>query len=229
MNKVIEILEKKEKIVIRTGSLSDWIQGYPEKCWKTLCELENGHFFEDENEIRFFTTENQKIGVPKRDGFLKERTSQKVIFASSDFKIEKSLIDKGVFEITDRVGHYIKVKVEPMMDEISSNENDFKFKRLNGQQLALLYIALSKGLFQRPKKGQIYCESHNNGDSTLYFKRDYYPTFIESIFKSHYFGNFAQSNAEDDWNNLMNILNKADIASKENIESLELYPIYDEY
>jgi hypothetical protein len=227
MNKILEIVEKKEKVVVRTGSLSDWIEGYPEKCWKTLCELENGEFFEDENEIRFFTTQKEKIGVPKRDSFLRERTSQKVIYASTDFTIEKNLIEKGVFEITDRVGHYIKIKVDPMVDEIASLENDFKFVRLNGQQLALLYIALSKGLFQRPKKGQVYYEAHTNSDCTLYFKRDYYPTLMDSISKACYFGKFAQSNAEADWNDLMNTLKRSEISKKENIETLELYSIYE--
>ena len=227
MNKILEILEKKEKVVVRTGSLSDWIQGYPEKCWKILCELENGSFFEDENEIRFFTTGNEKIGVPKKDGFLRERTSQKAIYASTDYTIEKNFIEKGVFEITERVGHYIKIKVDPMVDEIASLENDFKFIRLNGQQLALLYIALSKGLFQRPKKGQVYYESHTNSDCTLYFKRDYYPTLMDSIFKSYYFGKFAQSNAEADWNDLMNTLKRAEISEKDNVETLELYSIYE--
>ena len=227
MNKILEILEKKEKVVVRTGSLSDWRNGYPEECWKILCELENGSFFEDENEIQFFTIENTKIGIPKTDGFLREKTSDKFIYASTSYTIEKNIVEKGVFEITDRVGHYIKLKVLPMVDEIASTENDYKCIRLNGNQLALLYIALSKGLFQRPKKGQVYFETHIDGDCTLYFKRDYYPLLMDSITSAYYFGKFTQSNAEEDWLDLMYTLKRAKINQKDNVETLELYSIYD--
>jgi hypothetical protein len=116
MSKILEILEKREKEIINTGSLSDWIIGYPEECWAILCNLENGDFFEDENEIKFLTTKNEKINIPKSNGFIQEKTSEKIIYASMDYTIEKNIIDKGVFEITDRVGHYVKIRVEPMIN-----------------------------------------------------------------------------------------------------------------
>lgn len=227
MSKILEILEKREKEIIRTGSLSDWRQGYPEECWAILCQLENGDFFEDENEIKFLTTKNERVGVPKSDGFLQEKTSRKIIYASMDYTIEKNLIEKGVFEITDRVGHYIKIRVEPMIDEVASSENDFKSVRLNGQELALLYMALTKGLFRRPRKGQVYYESHNDGSCTLFFMRDYYTALKNSIFHKYALGEFARSNAESDWNELMNTIDSAIISDRKNIEALEIYSIYD--
>ena len=36
MNRIIEIIEKKEKEVKRTGSMWDWQEGYPESQWKIL-------------------------------------------------------------------------------------------------------------------------------------------------------------------------------------------------
>lgn len=75
MNKILEVLENREKETKRTGSLWDWQEGYPENQWALLCRLENGKFFEDENEITFHTTEDEEIGLPKR--LLVEKTSER--------------------------------------------------------------------------------------------------------------------------------------------------------
>jgi hypothetical protein len=115
-----------------------------------------------------------------------------------------------------------------MFDETAPTEQDYKYVRLNGQRLALLYIALSKGLFNRPQKGQIYYEGHNDGSCTLYFKRDYYASLTDSIFKAYYQGKFAQSNAESDWNDLKNAIDEAKISEREGVENLQLYGLYDE-
>lgn len=227
MNKILEVLEKKEKETKRTGSLWDWQVGYPESQWALLCGLENGKFFEDENEIAFHTAGDEKIGLTK--DFLIEKTSNKAIYgALGTVKIEKNLLDNGIFEITDRVGHYIKIRVEPMFDEIVPTEQDYKYVRLNGQRLALLYIALSKGLFKRPRKGQIFYEGHNDGSCTLFFKRDYYALLTDSIFTVYYQGKFTQSNAESDWNDLKETIDNAEISERDDVESLELYGLYDE-
>lgn len=227
MNKILEVLEKREKETKRTGSLWDWQVGYPESQWALLCRLENGKYFEDENEITFLTTENEKIGLTK--DFLVEKSSEKAIYgAPGTVRIEKNFRDNGIFELTDRVGHYIRIRVEPMFVETASDEQDYKCVRLNGQRLALLFIALSKGLFNRPKKGQIYYEGHNDGSCTLYFKRDYYASLTDSIFKVYYQGKFAQSNAESDWIDLKNAIDEAKISEREGVENLKLYELYDE-
>lgn len=93
MNDILDVLDKRKKEINRTGSVWDWQEGYPEKQWSLLCRLENGKFFEDENEIAFYTTEDEKIGKTK--DFLIEKTSEKAIYgASGTVKIEK------YFEIT---------------------------------------------------------------------------------------------------------------------------------
>ena len=227
MNKILEVVGKRQKETKRTGSPWDWQEGYPESQWALLCRLENGKFFENENEITFYTIDGEKIGLNK--DFLIEKTSEKSVYsAPGDMKIEKSLLDIGIIEITDRVGHFIKIRVEPMFDEIAPIEQDYKFVRLNGQKLALLYKALSKGLFSRPKKGQIFYESHDDGSCTLFFKRDYYASLVDSIFTVYYQGKFAQSNAESDWNDLKNAIDKAEISQRDDIENFELYGLYDE-
>jgi len=143
------------------------------------------------------------------------------MYWSSESKISKSLTEEGVFEITDRVGHYRELRVEPMVDEVVTFENDYKSIRLNGQDLALLYMALSKNLFHRPKKGQMRYKSYNDGNCTLYFKRD------SSIVMAFYQGKLGQSNAESDWNYLKERIGNAEISDRDAINDLEFYSIYD--
>ena len=227
MKKILEILEKKEKETKRTGSVWDWQKGYPEQQWELLCRLENGNFFEDENEISFYTTDQKKIGLTK--DFLIEKTSEKEIYgAPGTVQIVKNLRENGIFELTDRVGHYIKLRVEPMYNETVPTEQNFKYVQLNRQRLALLFIALSRGLFKRPKKGEVYFESHPDGSSTLYFKRDYYVSLSDSIFEAYYQGKFARSNAESEWIDLKNAIDGAKVSEKKDIENLTIYSIYDE-
>lgn len=64
MNKIIEILAKKEKENKRTGSMWDWNEGYPESQWKILCQLENGHFFEDEKNLIFYSHTFRSTSFP---------------------------------------------------------------------------------------------------------------------------------------------------------------------
>lgn len=226
MNKIIEIIEKREKKIERTGSPWDWQQGYPESQWELLCRLENGSFIEDSKQIYFHTTNNEKIGLPKK--FLISKTNEKAIYGTMGaVHIEKNLINKDIFEITDRVGHYIKIRVEPMFDIAPSNKKNYKFVKLNKRNLSFLYLALSKGLFDKPQKGQIYFETHNDEGATLYFKNDYYIKLTNSIDTSYIQGKFAKSNAESDWNNLKYMIDKAEISNKDNIEKLKLYSIYE--
>jgi len=105
---------------------------------------------------------------------------------------------------------------------------NYKSKRLNGQRLALLFMALSKNLFQKPKKGQVFYEPEGDGSCTLYFSNEYYTVLKKSIDNANNSGKFSQSNAESDWNDLKYAIDEAEISNKENIEDLELYNIYDE-
>lgn len=233
--KILEIIEKKEKLNNNTSGLWGWQKGYPESQWEILCRLVNGRFFEDEKNLLFYTTELEEIGFEAssefdqdKTNFIRSRTNESIQYWSSDYQITKSLVDNGVFEITDRVGHYIKLRVEPMVKEISAVINDFKFARLSSQELPLLYIALSKNLFNRPKKGQIYYESHNDGSCTLYFKADYHSELQNSMLMAQYQGKFSQSNSEFEWNRLKDKIDNAQISNKENIKELKVYEIYAE-
>lgn len=110
-------------------------------------------------------------------------------------------------------------------DEINENWK-YKFKVLNGKRLSLLYIALSKELFEKPRKGQVFFEANGDGSCTLFFSNEYYPILKSSIDKSYLSGKFAQSNAEADWNDLKYAIDSAEVSDRDGIENLQLYSIY---
>lgn len=104
-------------------------------------------------------------------------------------------------------------------------ETPFKKKRLNGQQLALLYIALSKKLFSKPTNTELFYEGHNDGSCTLYFQKDYYQKLCSSISQAYNAGKFAQSNSEDDWNNLKYTIDNADGVDNVDTNKLQVYQV----
>jgi len=138
MNKIIEILEKRQSKTkgVTGGGLFSWDKEDVEKLWEILCQLENGHFFEDEKNLIFYTTENKKIGFEDilekfedKRNFRTAKTSEEIIYLSCEYNITKSVINDGIFEITDEVGHYIKLRVEPMLKELPTEKKVYKLIR----------------------------------------------------------------------------------------------------
>lgn len=110
-------------------------------------------------------------------------------------------------------------------DTSSQSETPFKKKRLNGQQLALLYIALSKSLFPKPTNSELFYEGHNDGSCTLFFKNEYYIKLTSAISQAYNDGKFAQSNSEDDWNNLKYTIDNADGVDNIDTNKLQVYQV----
>ncbi|WP_157941268.1 MULTISPECIES: hypothetical protein [Arenibacter] len=166
MNKILEIIEKTKK----TDSTSRWLEGYPESQWKLLCSLENGCFLENEEEIAFFTTDNQKIGLTKN--FITERTREKAVYGSmGTVTIEKNLIEKDIFKITDRVGNYLKIRVEPMFNSGDLNEQVYYTQTFTKKQLALISDGFVNNWFiPRHSIGKSYIRSLSSNEYKLYFE-----------------------------------------------------------
>jgi hypothetical protein len=87
-----------------------------------------------------------------------------------------------------------------------------KKKSLNGQQLALLYLAFTKNLFPKPELGELLVgENLGDGSLNLYFNFDYHNKLVEAINAKFQAGAFAASNSENDWNELMYAIESAAI------------------
>lgn len=109
--------------------------------------------------------------------------------------------------------------------DTSQMDTPFKKKRLNGQQLAMLYVALSKNLFPKPIETELFYEGHNDGSCTLFFKKEYYNKLSSAITQAYNNGKFAQSNAEDDWNDLKYAVDTADSAANVDTNKLQVYHV----
>lgn len=89
----------------------------------------------------------------------------------------------------------------------------FKRQEFTKEQLALLFLAFQKQLFTRPKKGEVFSSiSWNipNGMSLL-FRFEFYEKLIKEMNEAKELGKFAASNAERDWNTLLDKLKNADV------------------
>ena len=97
---------------------------------------------------------------------------------------------------------------------------------LDGQQLAMLWIALSKNLFPKPNHGQILYKAIGDGSCTLYFEKQYYHILLASIDTAHQEGKFEKSNASKDWNNLRNVLKQSEVVEEVDPKELSVYELH---
>ena len=83
---------------------------------------------------------------------------------------------------------------------------NYKKQDFNEQELALFFQAFGKNLFTRPKKGDVISVLiDDSGNCSLYFISDYYEVLKNDIISAYEQGKFAKSNAQVEWENLMNI------------------------
>ena len=93
----------------------------------------------------------------------------------------------------------------------------FKRQEFSKEELALFFIAFKKKLFTRPQKGEVFTSvSWNIPDGqSLLFRFGFYETLTKEMERAKAAGKFASSNAEAEWNNLLNKLldSKVDFGS----------------
>lgn len=89
----------------------------------------------------------------------------------------------------------------------------FKRQEFSKEELGMLFIAFNKNLFTRPNKGEVYSSvSWNIPDGqSLLFTFPYYETLTEEMKQAKALGKFASSNAEAEWNNLLDKLLSAKV------------------
>lgn len=76
-----------------------------------------------------------------------------------------------------------------------------KKQEFNGQDLALLFQAFTKRLFIRPTNGDISTVVGNG--NFFYFSLPYYDALKKDILEAYNAGKFNQSNAVEEWEQLM--------------------------
>ena len=87
------------------------------------------------------------------------------------------------------------------------NNMNIKKQDFNGSEMAMLYLAFTKNLFTKPNIGDIWFIGHKqDSGSTFYFKLEYYDQLKSEMQFANSQDEFAQSNANNDWMNLMNRL-----------------------
>lgn len=113
--------------------------------------------------------------------------------------------EKGfVFSIIVETGFEDK-----FLNDSTFNPNFTRKVHLNGKEIALLYHFLSDDLFVRPIRGYLIA-NYKNGNGDFYFDENYYNEFTNSIKHKFMEGEFARSNAENDWINFMNKINQSE-------------------
>lgn len=84
-----------------------------------------------------------------------------------------------------------------------------KKQTFNGQDLALLFQAFTRRLFVRPTEGDISTVVGNG--NVFYFSLSYYDALKKDILDANHTGKFSQSNAVEEWEQLMRKFLSADL------------------
>lgn len=162
--------------------------------------------FTQKNTINNQGDEIESIGY-KADGSVHAHVRYEYKYDNNgNWIFKKTLTKEGrVYREQERLITYYSDIKEPVTQKNEESPIDvWRFKRLDGQQLALLSTALMKKLFPVPKKGELLVDENTNDSSCiLFFSNDYFLKLTSAIRNSYNAGAFARSNAEDDWNDFM--------------------------
>ena len=104
-----------------------------------------------------------------------------------------------------------------------------KKQKFNSQELGLISMSYMKGLFPKPKSGELLNDQGDgNGGFTFYYDDAYYNKYSNAFKEAYNSGSFARSNSESDWNNLMSKVLSAQPVDSSNLSSLEKYFLSEE-
>lgn len=179
--------------------------------------------FTQKNTINNQGDEIESIGY-KVDGSVHAHVKYEYKYdGSGNWTFKKTLTKDGlVYREQERVITYYSDSAETVPQAKEEKSKDvWRFKRLDGQELALLSTALMKNLFPKPQKGQLLVKDGlGDGSCILYFEPSYFTKLTSAIRNSYNSGAFAKSNAEDDWNDFMYTVESAKPENKIDINSL---------
>ena len=131
-------------------------------------------------------------------------------------------LDISQFKLEDNV------YLESLLYQKTQHIEDYEYKRaiLNGEELALLYNAISKNLFPIPKGVDLMYEDWlSPGSLLLMFQKDYYISLTKKMTECLNNGSFQNSNAYSEWINLKNKIDAAQIVKKMDKSTLKVYTV----
>lgn len=181
--------------------------------------------FTQKNSINNQGDEIESIGY-KADGSIHAHVKYEYKYDDSgNWTFKKTLTKDGlVYREQERVISYhsdIEATIPQAKEELPKNA--WRYKRLDGQELALLTTALMKNLFPKPQKGQLLVKDGLGDESCiLFFEHTYFAKLTSAIRNYYNSGAFARSNAEDDWNDFMYAIESA--KPDTNFDSTSLRP-----
>ena len=208
--------------------------------WEYLPKLVDGDISENESNILITTVDNTIVDhlLTINKEYIYANTPEFITYRINlkyggglQILLKKFKEHKTLFELTGFYVNSFKIKFEGDTGFIDKSLNDPDFNPtftkkqfLDGQELALLYQALMKNLFARPKKGYLLFETYNGGGN-LYFDKDYYEELRKSINEKFYQGNFVESNAEYEWIQFKNKIDSSENVINPNISICSIYSV----
>jgi hypothetical protein len=104
-----------------------------------------------------------------------------------------------------------------------------KKQTYNSQELGLISMSYLKGLFPKPKSGELLIDDGDKkGGFTFYYDETYYTKYSESIQRAYQSGSFARSNSEKEWINLLNKVTAAVSSESVDTSNLKTYWLTEE-
>lgn len=208
--------------------------------WEYLPKLVDGDISENESNIIITTIDNTIVDntITINKEYVYANTPDFITYRLNlnyggglQILLKKFKEHNTSYELTGFYADSFKIKFEADTGYIDESLNDPNFNPiftkkqfLDGKELALLFQALMKNLFARPKKGYLLFETYNGGGN-LYFDKDYYDELRNSISEEFYQGKFAESNAEYEWIQFKNKIDNSEDVINPNISICSIYPV----
>ena len=209
------------EIKIPNSYARGWSVGYPESELANIKKLENGTLVENHEEIYLINTDGVKYGFKKED-YLIERSREKVLYHTpGSIKVWKSLIENGVFEIEDRVGHYCKIQTEQIYDDFSFPEHKLYSIEFDNEQLILFCNGLLQDFINPELAKNVWIKEINFNRCSLLFKSVY--TIQMGLKRFSENGILHRGGRTEEWIAISDIFNNAIEIRGINIDLFETY------
>ncbi len=189
----------------------------------------NELLFTEHSIINSSGDEIERIEYNKEGSIILNRKYQYKYDYKENWIYMETLDKEGIIiSIEEREITYYSSDTNKIEQEDSETSTEiWRSRKLDGGQLAMLAKAFMKSLFPTPKEGQILVqEDLADHCCVLYFEENYFITLTSTIRDIENSGEFARSNAEDEWNDLMYSIEFAKQFKNLDYKSLRPYVLF---